>query len=186
VALVAAILIVMPTMVVAEHSEEEMAQWQRAATPGAAHGELAQQAGSWTYVVTIWEGPNSEPMRLEGIAKKTMVMGGRYLQEELSGAFMGQEFTGFGITGYDNVAAEFVSIWLDNMSTTMARSTGKNDGSGTLVFRSEHLSPSGEKLKTRSLIDVTDGDHHTYQAYMTKRGEKEFLHMSVEYTRVGS
>ena len=69
-------LIVLPALALAQ-SDEELEQWQRAANPGAAHRELAQQAGSWTYVVTMWHEPGSDPVQLEGIARKTMIMGGR-------------------------------------------------------------------------------------------------------------
>jgi hypothetical protein len=184
-AVAAAALIVLP-LAAAGHSEEELAQWQKAATPGAPHEELAREAGSWTYVVTMWDGPDAEPMQLGGIARKQMVMGGRYLQEEVSGSFMGQEFDGFGVTGYDNVAGEYVSIWFDNHGTAIQQAKGKDDGTGTLVFRGEFLAPSGTKVKTRSLTRTIDADHHTYESYMTKPGEKEHLHMRVEYTRAGS
>lgn len=180
------VLLALSLAVVAGHSEEEMAQWQKAMTPGAPHEALAQQAGSWVYVATIWEEPGGEPTRFQGIARKTMVMGGRYLQEELSGLFMGQEFQGFGVSGYDNVTGEHVSIWFDNMSTSILHSISKETRSGALECRREQSSFTGEKLKTRSLSRVVDKDHHTYESYQTKPGQSEFLHMRVEFTRVGA
>ena len=134
----------------------------------------------------MWNEPGSDPVQLEGIARKTMIMGGRYLREELSGSFNGREFTGFGVTGYDNVAGEFVSIWFDNMGTAILRSIGRADGSGTKVYRSEHLNPAGEKVNIRSLTRMIDKDHHTYESYLTRRGGKDHLQMRVEYTRTGA
>ena len=42
--------------------DHDMEAWARAMTPGQPHADLAKQAGVWSYVVTIWEGPKAEPM----------------------------------------------------------------------------------------------------------------------------
>ena len=104
----------------------------------------------------------------------------------MSGSFKGQEFTGFGVTGYDNVAGEFVSIWFDNMGTAILHSIGRAGGSGTKVYRGEHLNPAGETVKTRSSTRMVDKDHHTYESYVTRQGGKDHLQMRVEYTRTGA
>jgi len=180
-----AVAVLLSTAALAQ-SPEEMEAWQRAMTPGAPHADLAQQAGAWKYVLRIWSEPGVEPLVLEGVSTKTMIMGGRYLQEELNGEFMGQPFTGFGITGYDNVAGEFVSIWLDNMGTGISLFKGRSDDSGAHVYDGEQLTPTGEPMKTRSVGRTIDADHHNFESYVKQPDGSEHLHMRVEYTRAGA
>ena len=45
---------------------------------------------------------------------------GRYIKVDVAGDMPGMgPFTGFGLTGFDNVSKKFVSTWVDNMGTGM-------------------------------------------------------------------
>lgn len=183
--LLPALCLLLPLAATAQ-SAEELAAMQKAMTPGAPHAELARQAGTWAYTVTMWAEPGADPLELIGVSTKTMIMGGRYLQEELSGEFMGQPFTGFGLNAYDNVSGEFVAIWLDNMSTGITVLHGDADASGVQTYHGEHLAPSGVPLKTRGVMQVADDDHHSYDSFVTLPDGTEFLQMRVAYTRAGA
>lgn len=183
-AALALMLAAVPTILLAETNAEEKA-WVRAMTPGQPHARLADRAGEWTAVVTIWQEPGAEPITVKGVSTKTMIMGGRFLQEEFSGEFMGGPFRGVGIAGYDNVTGEYVSIWYDNTSTGIHQSTGRDNGKGGQTFTATHHEPvTGREVKTRSVSHVTDRDHHSFEAYNTLDDGTEFLHMRVDYTRV--
>ncbi len=163
---------------------DPMEAWLASITPGDPHAELANQAGSWNYVITFWMEPGADPGQLEGVSKKTMIMGGRYLQEELTGEFMGQPFNGFGITGYDNVTGEYVSIWLDNMSTAIHFYTGQEAADGTHVYTSESHDPAtGRAIPMRSVSRNADANHHSFESFRKLPDGSEFLQMRVEYTR---
>ena len=162
---------------------ESMEAMQRAMTPGGPHRDLADQAGSWSYVVTIFE-EGSEAMQLEGVSKKTMILGGRYLKEELRGEFMGMPFEGFGLSGYDNVTGEFRSVWLDNASTAIHYYTGHEKRDGSQEFQSTMHDPAtSTAIHTRSVARTIDYDNHTFESYLKLPDGTEQLHMRVEYTR---
>ncbi len=159
--------------------------WMRAMAPGAPHAGLAEQVGEWRYVVTFWSAPAGQPESVEGVALKRMIMGGRYLEEELTGEFMGRPFQGFGVTGYDNVKKEYIGIWLDNARTAIEVHTGKQDAKGVQTFTSTTQDPTtGKPVRTRSVCRSTDRDHHTIESYVTLPDGSEFLHMRIAYTRV--
>ncbi len=152
---------------------QKMEAWARAMTPG-----------EWRYTVTFWEDPKGEPTVLRGVSLKTMIMGGRFLREELTGEFMGGPFKGYGLHGYDNVTGEYVAIWLDNMGTGIHFYTGHEERDGSHVYESESHDPATRKpIATRSVGKVIDRDHHTFESYVKQSDGSEVLHMRVEYTR---
>ena len=154
----------------------KMEAWARAMTPGDPHAELAALAGETSTTATV----------LHGVSLKTMVMGGRFLREELTGEFMGQPFKGYGLTGHDNVTGEYVSIWLDNMGTGIHFYTGEETGRGERTYTSTVHDPiSGKAMATRSVGRTIDRDNHDFESYMTLPDGTEFLHMRVDYTRAG-
>jgi hypothetical protein len=170
--------------IVSAGNDAETERWARLMTPGEQHARLADRAGDWKAVVTIWNEPGGAPTTIDGVSTKTMVFGGRYLEEEFTGQFMGRPFRGRGIYGFDNATREYVAIWYDNMGTGIHLSNGQDDGKGGLTFASTQQDPvTGRPTKTRSVGRSTDRDHHVWESYTTRDGEKEFLHMRVEYTR---
>lgn len=160
-----------------------MEAMQKAAAPGEHHAFLAGMEGDWTYTSTVWMDPSQPPMKSKGTSKKTMIFGGRYLQEETTGEMMGTSFQGRATTGYDNTASEYVSTWIDDMSTGTAISRGHRDGN-TLTQHGEYLDPmSGQMLKVRQVTRVVDEDHHVFEYHMAMPCGPEFKSMEIEYTR---
>ena len=62
-----------------EQMAEMMAAWQKAMTPGTPHEELAKWVGTWKMTTTIWNDPSAEPEVHEGVAERSMILGGRVL-----------------------------------------------------------------------------------------------------------
>lgn len=182
------LFVAMPLLTWAEESDPaKMEAWAKSMTPGEAHRGLAEMAGEWSYTVTMWEDPEAEPTVLRGVSLKTMIMGGRFLREELTGEFMGQPFKGFGVTGYDNVTQTYDSIWLDNMSTGIHFYNGEETGPDERTYSSTVHDPmTGKAMSTRSVGRTIDADHHSFESYMTLPDGSEFLHMQVDYARAGS
>ena len=159
--------------------------WNKARTPGEPHEFLASMAGEWTYVSTMWMDPSQPPMKSGGESKKTMILGGRYLEDEMTGEFEGQAVHGRGLTAYDNTAGEYVGTWIDDMGTGVLVSRGQRDGQ-SLVMHGELLDPmSGQALKLRMVTRVVDADHHVFEYYMTPPGMPEIQQMVIEYARKG-
>ncbi len=112
----------------------EAAAWIARMTPGDAHAKLAALAGEWTVTVRLWSGGGGRPAESTGRATFRMTLGDRYLEQEFSGGFMGPDYEGRGITGYDNEAREFVGVWMDNMRTEIAQFRGTMDAEGRITL----------------------------------------------------
>ncbi len=160
-----------------------MAAMQKAAAPGEHHRFLAGMEGDWGLASKVWMGPDAPPMESLGSSKKTMIMDGRYLQEETKGEMMGNAFHGRAISAFDNTAGEFIGTWIDSMSTTIAVVRGQREGD-TLEMHGEYLDPmSKQMMKVRYVTRVVNDDKHIFQYFMTMPGAPESKSMEIEYTR---
>jgi len=105
-------------------AEASQDAWAASAIPGKAHAYLAEKTGDWDIVATMWMAPGAEPMVNTSTSHGEMILGGRFLQEHVTGETMGMPFEGLGLTGFDNTTHEVTSIWIDSMGTVMVVMTG--------------------------------------------------------------
>jgi hypothetical protein len=164
------------------------AAWKATMSPGEPHQWLEKMAGDWTFETSMWMNPEAPPEKSTGEAKKSMIMEGRYLQEEMSGEMMGLPFTGRGIIGFDNVTQEVVASWIDNMSTGLATTRGKIDTENQrMVAHGEMAEPvSGNTMQLKMVTSVVDHDHHTFEYYVVLPDGHEMKQMEIHYTRKGN
>ncbi len=92
-----------------------MAARMAAAQPGEIHEFFAGMAGTWRVDTKMWMAPGADPIESETIAEISMILGGRYMQEMVSGMSMGQPFEGLNTVGYDNATGIVTAVWLDTM-----------------------------------------------------------------------
>ena len=171
-----------------QQGDAAMEDWMAAMSPGEVHQWLAGMAGDWTYESSMWMNPEAPPMKSSGDSKKSMIMEGRFLQEEMSGEMMGRPFTGRGLTGFDNVSGQLVGSWIDNMSTSLSTMHGELDEENQrIVAHSEMQDPgSGETLKLKMVTSVLDPDHHTFEDFVLLPDGQEMKQMEITYTRKGA
>ena len=167
--------------------EEMMKRWQEIMTPGEPHKKLEAFVGSWDAEVKMWmAGPTGEPSVSKGTAEYTMALGGRYLQQEVSGDMMSQPMKGVGYTGYDNFRKKYVGFWIDNMGTGMFTMEGTMDKDGTtLTMLGKMDEPmTGEKdKKVKYVTRWVDKDTHVFESYdLTAYGDKKPV-LVITYTR---
>src|SRR5215469_9189724 len=102
------------------------------------HKLLADMDGSWNYAIKMWMNPdpNAKPQESKGTATRKSVMGGRYVEMDVTGKMQmpdetgkmkDMQFKGMGVEGYDNVKQKFVASWIDNMGTGIQFSDGTYD-----------------------------------------------------------
>ena len=164
----------------------EMVEAIQRGAPGVQHKALEPLVGKFTVTTKMWMKPGEEPKESTGTAEHTWVLGGRFLKMKVSGDIGGQTFEGFGYLGYDNVAREYVSAWLDSMSTGIGRGAGQFDSSSkTLTEKGTFSCPmTGEKdMPFRSEWKI-GGDTLTYTMYYTGEEGKEVKGMEATYKRV--
>ena len=170
-----------------EMSAEQQAMmkaWQEAMTPGPQHTEMAKMVGEFTMTVKSYMEPGGEPDVSTGTASRKMIMGGRYLEETVTGTVMGQPFEGRGLTGYNNVTGKWWGTWLDNMSTGINTSHGEWDfQKGVGVFYGDYVDPMTKVIEeTRGVITQLEGGSELMEMFMiTATGE--FKSMEILYER---
>src|SRR5918996_2296289 len=70
-----------------------MEAYEKLATPGEPHKQLASLAGSWTTKTKEWMEPGKPPTEATGSAEMKTVLDGRFLQQEFSGDMMGKPYS---------------------------------------------------------------------------------------------
>lgn len=147
-------------------SKEEMAAME-AMTPGEMHKHLASMAGDWTFTNKMWMAPGQPPLEWTGTMHAETILGGRYVQSIWKGSFMGQEFEGRGTEGYDNVAQQYVSSWVDNMGTGIVLATGTCEDGGKKCTTTRSVSdPMTGGLSTlKSVVFRIDDNNFRTEVY---------------------
>lgn len=162
----------------------EMAAWQQAMTPGPQHQALAAMAGEWELDLTMWMEPGAEPMKSVASASRRMTFDGRFLEEEVTGEFMGQPFLGRAVTGYDNASGKWWSTWIDNHTTGLMVSEGDwDEESNTYTMVSTATDPtSGAKRQVEGTLVVHSADHEVHEMW-EERGGTRYKSMEIVYRR---
>jgi len=169
-------------------SKEQQAQMDammKAMTPGVPHKRLGELAGEWTFTSRMWMDPSAPPSETSGSSTYRLIMGGRYLQGDHRGAFMGMPFEGMSITAFDNVSQKYYASWIDNMSTGLMFSTGSYDSAKrAYTYLSDMDDPMqlGTRVKVREVFTIVDANTHRMDWYQTQGG-KETKTMEFVYTR---
>ena len=169
---------------------EEMQKVMAAGTPGKEHAHLAEGAGTWKAECEMWMAPDTEPMKSTGTSTVKPIMGGRYILVEMKGQMPGMgPYEGMGIYGYDNVAKEFVSTWLDNFSTGMMQGKGKlsKDGKKLTWDYKVHCPRTDKQISMREIETIEGPNSKTLESWTEdpKTG-KEYKMMSIKLTREGN
>ncbi len=172
----------------AQIKDADVDRMNEARSPGPMHQLLARLEGDWKYESTLWNTPGASPMVVGGDAEKRMILGGRFLEENHRGTFMGQTAEGRNTTGWDNLAKQFVGTWIDNASTGIITTRGKLDADGqSIVLEAEILNPMTERRDKLQLIyRIQDADHHSFEYWVKGvKGQPDHKHMEIRYTRKG-
>jgi Protein of unknown function (DUF1579) len=161
-----------------------MEVYQKLATPGEPHKQLASLAGSWTTNTKEWMEPGKPPMEATGTAEMKMVLDGRFLQQEYNSTMMGRPYSGMGTTAYDNMRKKYVTTWIDTMGTGIftMEGTGSPDGK-TITMKGQHAKPDGGQMTHRAVWKIVDDNTQIFEMYGTHDHGKEMKMMEITYTR---
>jgi hypothetical protein len=159
--------------------------WMKMNEPGEPHKLLAGMAGDWNLEVKTWTAPGAPPSVSRATSTGKMVLGGRFLQEEVTGTMMDTPFTGMSFTGYDNIKQKYVATWMDNMTTGIFKSEGTYDPAAkTVTMAGTQYDPVSDKdVPVRTVTEVVDDKTHVFSWYLTGPDGKEVKAMEITYTR---
>lgn len=163
--------------------------FEQAISPGEPHRYLARMEGRWTFTTTLWPAPSAPAVEYGGEAEKSMILGGRYLQEDMRGEIEDQSFIGRGVTGFDNLSGEFVNTWMDTLGTTIVVTRGGWLEEGeSHELRGELRYPGVEEpVPIRTVTRIVDDDHHVFEYYVTPPGaQEEVRQLRTEFVRKGA
>ncbi|MFZ5948659.1 MAG: DUF1579 domain-containing protein [Stygiobacter sp.] len=168
---------------IAQDQEQMMKKWQEAITPGKMHELLSKMVGEWDTEMTLID-PSGQEMKSKGVSKTESILGGRYFLTSQSGMMMGMPFEGKGLDAYDNVAKEFVSIWVDNMGTGVTVMKGYYDEkTKTLNYKGESLDAmTGQAVIYRTVTKIDNDNKISFDMYSIQNG-KEAKMFTMIYTR---
>lgn len=161
-------------------------EWMKHTMPGEGHKMLSEMAGNWNYSMKWWNAPNAKPEESKGTSKAKMILGGRFLQQEVSAKVMGQPFTGMGITGYDSFRNEYQSMWIDTMSTHMMTSAGSFDANAKTLKETGNMSDAMAGMKDRwfrTELTLKEKTAYTYAMFTKDAAGAEFKMMEIEYKK---
>ena len=158
--------------------------YAKMAAPGEQHKQLASLAGSWTTKTKEWTDPDKPPVETTGSAEMKMLLGGRFLQQDLTGQMMEKPFSGIVITGYDNLLKRYMTTWMSTMGTGIFIMEGAPNPDGkTITLEGQHTEPGGGYMKHRAIWTIVDNNTQTFDMYGAHHGGKELKMMEVTYTR---
>lgn len=164
---------------------EMMKNMEEAGTPGAAHKALEPFVGDWNAEVKTWMAPGAPPTVTKATVKVDWILGGRFVQEEFNGEFMGKPFRGLSLTGYDNTGQQYNNVWLDDMHTAVFMSEGSM-GKGGKVLTLEgkfDCALTGQKgVVAKQVIRIISRDKRVFEMYENRTGSM-VKGMEITYTR---
>jgi hypothetical protein len=157
---------------------------EEAARPVKEHTQLARLAGEWKTQAKMYIPDPAKPEITEGTATYRMIMGGRYLRQDLQGQFAGKPYRGLGILGYDKNKKKFVDVWIDSMGTGIMTMEGEYDEKKhELVETGVSIGPQGEE-KFKLVSRYLDENKFEFSMYMVQPDGAESKVMDITYTRV--
>jgi hypothetical protein len=163
----------------------EMEAMMKAGTPGAQHQALAASAGTYDLKLKSWHDAAAPAMEETGTAKRSMMLDGRVMFEELTSSMMGTPFTGHGMMGYDNVTGKYWSTWNDSMSTGLMVAEGTCDAQGKTCTFIGHWNDPVKKapVKARMTTRWTSPTTQIFEMYGPGKDGKEMKMMEITYTK---
>jgi hypothetical protein len=158
--------------------------YEKLATPGEQHKQLANLAGVWTVKTKEWPQADSAPVETTGSAEMKMLLKGRYLQQEATGQMMGKPFSGIQITAYDNLLKRYITTWMSTMGTGIFTMEGAQAADGkTITLEGQHALLGGGTMKHRAIWTIVDNNTQTFDMYGAYPDGKEWKMMEMTYTR---
>lgn len=174
-----------PAATLTPEQQKRMETWVKSMTPGAPHKWLAARAGKFDFAGKFWMEPGAPPQAAKGAAERTLVLGGRVLQEKLTSTLMGMPLDGLGLAGFDNVTGQFWSTWNDSLSTGVRIAGGTCDvAMKACAWKGSYSNPDTGKVQSVRLELKLDGaDREVLTTFEAGPDGKEARSAELVYTR---
>lgn len=164
--------------------EEMMEVYAKLATPGEPHKLFASLTGSWITKTKEWMDPQKPAVESTGSADIKLLLGGRFLQQEITGSMHGKPYSGIWTVAYDNLLKQYISTWIDTMSTQIFMMNGTASADGKIItLTGRHAEVGGGYMTHRAIWKIVNSDVQEFIMYGTHQGGDEMKMLEVIYTR---
>jgi hypothetical protein len=153
--------------------------------PGAEQAFLAKRAGEYTRSVKFLGQPNADGTPAgTGTAKISVILDGRFIQEENNDTVFGRPVSGMRLYGYNNVTKQYEAIWTYTMSTAITMLTGtSSDGGKTIEFTSTSGASGGNSNPLHAVVRQVSDDQFVVTLSTAGPDGKEAAFQETTYTR---
>ena len=163
----------------------------RLASPGPEHVWMEPLVGTWDVEMLVFPGPGAEPIVSDEVtATREMVLGGRYLREELRGTVFGAPSARDGVLGYNRLEGRFEWVTQDTFEPGQMAYFGRGEGTkagwsmwGESTEAGFGPEPSGRKRDLRFEFAIETPDLNIQRIYATFPGQDEYLFVEQRFTR---
>jgi hypothetical protein len=167
-----------------QDQQKAMEAYMKAGAVTENHAFLKRFAGSWTATTTMWTVPGQPPTASENTFEGRMILGGRFVALDYKGTMMGQPFEGFQIVGYDNMQKKYLTLWLDNTSTSFFLLAGPRDAAKNIINQTgDWADPMGGMSKVRAAVRFLNPNEYVFEQFMVLPDGKEFKSMEMRCAR---
>lgn len=148
------------------------------------HKNLAKSAGEFNVDCQFWMMPGGAPMEIKATATRELILNGRFVQETFRSNFMGAPYEGRLLQGYDTIAKEWFTVWIDSGNPVMSVNRGAmKDGKLSMLGKQPDFM-SGKMKEIRMAITTSeDGNSTTVESFDVLPDGKEHRTMKLHYTR---
>jgi hypothetical protein len=151
--------------------------------PGPEHDILKADVGVWDAVVEMFMAPGQPPTVSKGVETNTL-LGGMWLVNEFTSEMMGMPFQGHGISGYDPVKKKYVGVWVDTISTSIARVESQYDAATkTMTGVMEATDMTGTTSSMKETVVHRDPNTRVFTMFSPGPDGKDAVMMRITYTR---
>lgn len=152
--------------------------------PGAEQAFLAKRAGEYTRAIKFVGQSSADATPSTGTSKISVVLDGRFIQEENSDTVFGRPVLGLRLWGYNNATKQYEAIWTYTMSTAILMLTGtSNDGGKTIEYTSTSGTPGGNNAPLHARVRQVSDDQIVVTLSSTGEDGKEAAFQETTYTR---
>ena len=152
-------LLLATTLASAQENKGNAARAQ-AAMPGPIHKEMAKRAGEYTTHSKFSFKPGAPAQESDGSSKLTMILDGRFLQDEHTGTLLGMPATSLHLYGYNNATQKYEAVWMYTGATGFMTMSGKRSDDGkTINYAASYDGEDGKKVNLDMVVRNIDDDH---------------------------
>lgn len=163
----------------------------RLALPGEVHRWMDPLVGQWNVEMNVFPGPGQAPITSKELtARRELILGGRYLREELRGIFAGNPASRVATLSFNNLEERWELSTMDTFEPGQMWYLGRAPGSprrfelhGESTEAGFAAMPTGRKRQLRFEFDITDNDRNVQRIYVKYPAQPEQLFVEQIFTR---